>query len=230
MISKQITTNQKPIISYFNRKGDNPTLSYEWVNNLSDINIIRTRFLDDKFIDVVNAYKSKLYLHIVISGFGQTPLEPESPTVKYMFFALDKLIKSGFPQNKILIIVDPIILNLNGLKALELLLKLFTEYNVLRLRIIRFELLSQNDYERYIINKYKNDSNLLKLIQIDNRFYKEYYKLFNKFRDIIQIDDGKEQLIGVRELMQFGYGPLMNGQRLIEYKNFNRRLPILREL
>lgn len=227
-----IQNRERPIISYYNHpeNGDNPTISYDWINNLSDLNIIRTRFLDDKFINTVIAYKSKIYLHIVISGFGQTPLEPNSPNVKYMFFALEKLIKSGFPQSKILVIVDPIILNLNGLKALNLMLRMFTEFNPLRLRTIRFELLSKNDYDRYIINKYSNKPDLQKLVQIDNRFYKEYYKLFYKFRDIISIDDGKEQLIGVRELQQFGYSPLMNGQRLIEYKNFNRRLPILRPL
>ena len=109
-------------------------------------------------------------------------------------------------------------------------LRMFTEFNPLRLRIIRFELLSKNDYDRYIINKYRNKPDLQKLVQIDNSFYREYYKLFYKFRDIISIDDGKEQLIGARELQQFGYSPLMNGQRLIEYKNFNRRLPILRPL
>lgn len=105
-----IQNRERPIISYYNHpeNGDNPTLSYDWVNNLSDLNIIRTRFLDDKFINTVIAYKSKIYLHIVISGFGQTPLEPNSPTVKYMFFGLEKLIKSGFPQSKILVIVDPI--------------------------------------------------------------------------------------------------------------------------
>lgn len=52
--------NEIPVVSWFNQEIDenfqptgilsNPTSSYNWINNLSDINVITTRFIDDKFI------------------------------------------------------------------------------------------------------------------------------------------------------------------------------------
>ena len=59
-----------------------------------------------------------------------------------MFIYTSGLIKKGFPQKQILIIVNPILSNDNGIKSLELLLRAFTEFKLLRLRYIKFQLLT----------------------------------------------------------------------------------------
>ena len=73
----------KPIISYY--KSGDPCLNFEWVSNLTDINIIQTKSLTDDFIKVCLQNKDKIFLHVVISGMGQTVFEPNIKSVKNNF-------------------------------------------------------------------------------------------------------------------------------------------------
>lgn len=221
------------IVSYY--KSGNPTLKYDWVSKLTDINIIRTKVLTDEFINVCLTHKNKIFLHIEISGMGQTIFEPKIPTVKFMFDSIAKLVNAGFPQKQILVIISPILQNENGLKALKLLLRVFTEFKPLRLRFIRFSLLQYKQLENnnFVI---KND-NITKRDAIKGQmmyltksasFFKEYYDLTNKYASICTVDSGQEQLIGIRELMAFGHNNKNDdGTPIIRYENNNKWKPIL---
>lgn len=225
-----MVSNIKPVISYY--KSGNPCSNFEWVTRLSDINIIQSKVITDDFINICLSNKNRIFLHIVISGMGKTIFEPNIPSVKQTFLQLTKLINSGFPQNQILVIVSPILSNDNGLKSLELLLRVFTEFKILRLRFVRFNLLQyksvnddfkkQNGYEpEHIISKKSyiekfvvSNDNILKrpstkkimvYLNKTSNFFKDYYKLLRKYETIISIDKGEEPKIGVRELMPFGY-------------------------
>jgi len=251
----------KPIVSWY--KSGNPTLQYDWVSKLTDINIVKTKSITDEFIKVCLENKNRLFLHVVISGMGKTTFEPNIDSVKVTFLQLSKLIKSGFPQNQILVIVSPILSNDNGLKALELLLRVFTEFKDLRLRFVRFQLLQyksvnddfkkKNHYEPEHIISRKNyiekfivaNDNILKRPSTKNimpylnkisSFFKDYYKLLRKYENIISIDKGEEQLVGVRELIPFGYNNSWKYidndgnekmDKIIHYENGNKHKPIL---
>src|ERR1035437_2304819 len=137
---------QKPIISYW--KSSDPTLKIDlWRDKLTGINVINTKRLTDEFVDICLKEKHRIYLHIVITGMGQTQFEQKIPSVKQTFLQIKKLIDAGFPQKQILVVVNPILPNDNGLNALKLLLKLFTEYKALRLRNIRFNILHYTTLE-----------------------------------------------------------------------------------
>lgn len=249
---------KKPIVSYY--KNFDPTLSYEWINKLTEINIINTKVLNQEFCDIVLQNKNKIFLHVTISGMGKTPFEPNIPSVKTTFDYLKYLVNNGFPINQILIIINPILPNDNGLKALKLLLKVLTEYRELRLRWVRTNLLIYKTVADLYDSKFKQDKKNLKYYKefggkyiisnnnILNRmselkpvlpylfkqdsFYKEYYKLLDQYRSIINIDAGDMGTISVRELQPFGYNNIWTDEnniktKIIDYEKNNKFKPIV---
>lgn len=245
-----IKERKKPIISYY--KSGDPCKNFSWVPLLTDINVIQTKRITDEFIDICLQNKNKIFLHVNITGMGKTVFEPNIESVKFTFLQLKKLIDKGFPQKQILVVINPILSNDNGLRALELLLRIFTEFKMLRLRYVRFNLLKyksiskQDNQESYITKQVKEkfviaNDNILKrpstkqimqyLIKTPT-FYKDYFKLLKKYETIISIDNSIEPLIGVRELMPFGYNnswdnPDGTKDKLIHYENGNKFKPIV---
>ena len=257
-----IISKTKPIVSYY--KSGDPTINYDWAKKLTDINIIKTKVITDKFIDVCIENKHRIFLHVVITGLGKTVFEPNIQSVKSMFSMLEKLVNLGFPQKQILWIVDPVLPNDNGLKSLKLLLRVFSEFRPLRLRYVRFSVLryrqidseergkigsgvsNQKGYKipgapqgknTYVINNW----NIIKRPQIKTvmmyltkteSFFREYYSLINSYKGIITVDNSEQELIGIRELLVFGYKNRwkdLNGQetRIVEYDNGNKFKPMV---
>lgn len=228
----------KPVVSYW-KSGDPTQKIKNWLPNLTDINIINTKVLTDEFISICIQNKDKIYLHLEITGMGKTPFEPNIPTVRESFFQIKKLIHLGFPQKQILVIVSNILPNENGLKALKLLLKVFTEFEPLRLRFIRLNVLRyvQNDNGKYTIG----NQNILKRPAIkgammyltrSSNFWKDYYKILERYNSILNVDKGEESLIGIRELIAFGYKnewitPDGIRTKIINYEKNNRFKPVV---
>ena len=220
----------KPTVSYW-RNSDPTKKLDELKKKITEINIIETKNLTEDFIKFCLDNRNKIYLHIVINGMGATIFEPNIPTVRQMFFRLKTLIDNGFPQKQILVIVKPIIPNDNGLNALKLLLKLFTEYKELRLRFIRFNILqytqvgsvqvpgNENIAKRHTTKQHLN------LLKKSNTFW-------NQYKSIISVDNGEEAIIGVRELMAFGINNSWKNQdgtyeKIINYERGNKFKPIV---
>ena len=156
--------------------------------------------------------KHRVYIHLEISGMGQTMFEPNIPSVKHTFFTLEKLIRLGFPARQVLVIVTPVLQNENGLKALKLLLRVFSEFKPLRLRYIRFNLLQYRKLEngKYVVQnpnimKRASTKHVINYLFKSPSFYREYMDLIDKYRPIITVDSGDEALIGFRELSALGY-------------------------
>lgn len=219
-------------LSYF--KSGDPTQNFAWLTHLTHVNVIRTKKLTDEFINVLLHHKDKIYLHFEISGMGKTIFEPNIPSVKESFFGLKKLIDSGFPQTQILVIINPILQNQNGLNALKLLLRVFSEFKPLRLRYARFMLLPfrQDEKGKFVIA----NNNILKRPALHRggieflfkspSFYKDYFALIEQYRPIIYVDNGEESLIGIRELRPFGYTNVNpDGTAVVPYKNGNKNKP-----
>ena len=238
----------KPIVSYF--KSGDPTLRYDWIERLTEINIINTKSITDEFIDVCIKNKHRLFLHVNITGMGGSVFEPSIKSPRTIFLALAKLICLGFNQKQILVIVNPVLPNENGLRALELLLRVFTEFKLLRLRTVRLNQLyykyaedKKPDYlknpgkEKFMIandniNKRPSTKGIMKYLTKTESFIRDYYKLLSKYEAIISVDKGTEQLIGVRELQALGYNVNWTSEngtisRIIEYENNSKYKPIV---
>jgi DNA repair photolyase len=226
----------KPIVSYW-KSGDPCFKLNTWVTKLTDINIINTKRLTDEFVDVCLTNKNKIFLHVNITAMGQTIFEPKIPTVKETFFQLKKLFDSGFSQRQVLLLVNPIVPNENGLKALRLLLKIFTEFKELRFRFIRFNLLqySQDKNGTFILSS-SNIANRpnIKMVQQylkkADHFWKDYTDLLKEYSTIISVDNSVEALIGIRELMAFGlknewFNTDGTREKIINYENGNKFKP-----
>jgi hypothetical protein len=258
-------TRKKPVVSYY--VGNDPTknMNFEnsWTTRLTEINVIQTKNLSQEFIDFCVLNKHRIYLHIVINGMGKSALEPNIPSVKEMFIYTSGLIQKGFPINQILIVVSPILSNDNGIKSLTLLLKAFTEFKLLRLRKIRFQLLTYRNVDdlkknrkpkedesphiiktsksaylnKYVIannniNKRPSTKTIMKYLNKTESFFKAYSELLRKYQNIISIDNSIEPLIGVRELMPFGYNNSWKNNdgsldKIIHYENGNKFKPIV---
>lgn len=229
---------RKPIVSYW--KANDPCLKLDVLRpKLTEINIIETKNLTDKFVEFCIEKKDCLYLHVVINGMGGTLLEPNIPTVRSMFFKLKQLIDNGFPQKQILVIVKPILPNDNGLKALKLLLKVFTEFKPLRLRFIRFNVLSYTQLEnnKFVIansniTKRPTTKNIGGYLSNVKTFWYDYYKLIDNYKSIISVDSNEEALIGIRELMAFGINnewilPDGTREKIINYERGNKFKPVV---
>jgi hypothetical protein len=176
---------------------------------------------------------------VVISGMGKTPFEPNTPTVRETFTMLKSLFDSGFPSRQVLVVVDPVIPNDNGLNSLKLLLRLFSEFPTLRLRFMRFRVLKYGEDNR--INNYniryrmKGYPALREYIVNVNSFNKSYRDIINKYRSIITVDSGEEPLLGSRELLTLGYKnewvePDGTVSKVINYANGNKYDPIVNDL
>lgn len=255
----------KPIVSYYSGNDPTKTMNIEngWTTKLTEVNVIVTKNLTDEFVDFCVMNKHRIFLHIVINGMGKSILEPNIPSVREMFIYTSGLIKKGFPQKQILIIVNPILSNDNGIKSLELLLRAFTEFKLLRLRYIKFQLLTYknvDDFKKQTTDEsphiikmskqsYRNkyvvaNQNILKrpstkgIMQYLNKtdfFWKAYQQLLSKYRNIITIDSEIEALIGVRELIPFGYNNTWTNtdgsvEKIIVYENGNKFKPIVKYL
>ena len=229
----------KPVVSYW-RSGD-PCLKIDvWRDKLTEVNVFNTKTLTDEFIDICLIEKHRMFLHVNITGMGQTLFEPKIPTVKHIFFQLKKLISSGFPQKQILVVVNPILTNDNGLKALKLLLRVFTEFKPLRLRNIRFNLIQYKQLEngKFVVgndnvNARQSTKMIMPYLSKSNTFMQDYYQLINDYQSIITVDKGDEALIGIKELIVFGYknewiDPVTGvREKIIEYEKNSKYKPIV---
>jgi hypothetical protein len=242
--------HHKPIVSWW--KSGDPTVSYNWVMHMTDINVINTKHLTDDFVKLCLRERDRIYLHVNITGQGGTVLEPNIPSVRATFMKLAELIHAGFPAKQILVVVNPVLPNDNGMRALELLLRVFTEFRVLRLRKVRLTVLSyryaddspQPAYlksagksQKYMvannnINKRQSTRSIMKYLTKTESFFKDYYKLLNKYQGIITVDKGLESLIGVRELLPFSINNSWTEadgtlSKIIEYEKGSRFKPIV---
>lgn len=97
------------------------SLDYSWVNKINTIDgaILITKNITDKFIDEVLKVKDKIILHATCTGYGGTIIEPNIPDYKIQLEQVKKMIKLGFPAERIVIRIDPIIPTNDGIKKLK---------------------------------------------------------------------------------------------------------------
>lgn len=94
-------------------------LDLSWVNKLDAMDgaVVITKNITPAFQEAALANQDKLIVHATITGFGGTKVEPNVPKVEANFDAPATLIQNGFPQEKTVIRIDPIIPTPKGIQT-----------------------------------------------------------------------------------------------------------------
>ena len=86
-------------------------LDLSWANKLDTVGgaVVITKCISPEFYDAVLSNKDKLIIHATFTGYGHSVLEPNVPSPYDEFDAIMALERAGFPKERIVIRVDPII-------------------------------------------------------------------------------------------------------------------------
>lgn len=107
------------------------------------MNIIITRDISNiQFRYLLVKHQQNIILHLVISGWGGTPVEPNIPDIRKTYGYLQSLITEGFDPSHIVLRIDPIIPNDAGFQLLPKLLDVFSQFPITRLR---YKILTQTN-------------------------------------------------------------------------------------
>lgn len=112
-------------------------LDLSWEQKLDTVDgaVLVTKCITSDFVDAVVAHKEKLIVHATITGYGHSVLEPNVPSAMASFSAVMALIRAGFPKEKVVIRVDPIIPSPKGLEKSLKVIEWFMDVDMPRYRI-----------------------------------------------------------------------------------------------
>ena len=111
-----------------------PCFHLDIFDHLYTWNIIVTKRLTDKFIEKLVDNKDKCILHLTVTGFGGTKVEPFVPTVETVSEKFKQLLDKGFPVEQTVLRIDPIIPTDKGLEKVQHVIETFKNYNIKRVR------------------------------------------------------------------------------------------------
>ena len=118
-------------------RGD-PSLDYSWKEKMDSVDgcIMITKNLGDHLILETKPYWDKMIFHVTCTGYGGTVLEPNIPRFEDQLEAAGRLVFLGFPKNKVVVRVDPIIPTEKGIQvARSVILMAIKKYGFRRFRI-----------------------------------------------------------------------------------------------
>lgn len=112
-------------------------LDLSWVDKLDTVDgaIVITKCVTSPFYDAVLANKDKLIVHATFTGYGHSVLEPCVPPPYDEFDAIMALERAGFPNERIVIRVDPIIPTSKGVETAKNVIKTFMDVGFSRFRV-----------------------------------------------------------------------------------------------
>lgn len=127
-------------------------IDLSWVEKLDrvDAAVLITKCVSPDFFDAVLENKDKLVVHATITGYGHSVLEPNVPTPYEESAAIIGLVKAGFPIEKIVIRIDPIIPTKKGLSVAYRTMISFMEMGFQRYRV------SVIDMYPYVRSRFKD--------------------------------------------------------------------------
>lgn len=112
-----------------------PCFHLDIFDNLYNANIIITKNLTNKMIEKLIENKDKCVLHMTVTGFGQTKIEPFVPTPEKNLVQIQTLIEKGFPVEQIVLRIDPIMVTQKGTDTALSVLDMFKNTGIKRVRI-----------------------------------------------------------------------------------------------
>lgn len=98
-------------------------------------NIIITKRLTDELINLLVKHKDKIILHLCVTGFGSTKIEPFVPSIEETYKKFSKLIEEGFPLKQVVLRIDPIVPSERGGETATKVLERFGNMGIERVRI-----------------------------------------------------------------------------------------------
>ena len=103
-------TNNRKIKICVTERGD-AALDLSWQDKIDSVNgaVLITKRLSKQFCEAVLALKDRVIIHATVTGYGQTIVEPNCPTVDQTLTAAKFLLSQCFPLERIVIRIDPII-------------------------------------------------------------------------------------------------------------------------
>lgn len=112
-------------------------IDLSWTNKLNSVDgaVVITKCVSTGFYNAAITHKAKLIIHATITGFGGTILEPMVPSPYEEFVAINALIKGGFPKEKMVIRIDPIIPTKKGIERAMAVMEYFIDAGFNRFRI-----------------------------------------------------------------------------------------------
>lgn len=98
-----------------------PAFDASWLDKIDCVNgvILVTKNLTDALVDAIMQHKDKIILHATCTGMGGTMIEPNVPDYTRQLAQVSKLIELGFPKERIVVRVDPIVPTEKGLKTAQ---------------------------------------------------------------------------------------------------------------
>lgn len=102
------------------------SVDYDWEEKLDNVDgtILITKKLTEVFIESVLEKKDKpIIIHVSCTGYGKTPLEPACPKFLYTIGKMRSLIDRGWPSDRLVLRVDPIIPTPMGIARFEAVVK-----------------------------------------------------------------------------------------------------------
>ena len=97
-------------------------LDLSWTGRMAQVDgaVLTSRSLNPEFASALLRYRNSVVLHIAMSGYGYSVLEPRVPKFESLTTDLCQLVEQGFPADHVVIRVDPIVPTEKGLmRSLE---------------------------------------------------------------------------------------------------------------
>ena len=112
-------------------------IDLSWADKMGSVDgaVLVTKNITPGFRDKVASNMKKYIIHATCTGYGGTILEPKVPTPQAQKDALMTLVGIGFPKERIVIRVDPIIPTVKGLNRALDTIEMFMEEGFSRFRI-----------------------------------------------------------------------------------------------
>lgn len=112
-------------------------LDLSWETRLDSVDgaVLVTKCISPAFLIAALGHKDKIIVHATFTGYGHTMVEPYAPSPCEEFDSILRLVKAGFPKERIVIRVDPIIPTAKGTMTALDAIKLFMEQGFSRYRI-----------------------------------------------------------------------------------------------
>ncbi len=116
--------------------GGDAGLDLSWINKMDSVDgaVLITKQVTPAFIEAVRDMPN-VVVHATCTGYGGTVLESNVPDMFEQFNSVLNLVQAGFPKERIVIRIDPIIPTPKGLRRAFLVFKLFMIADFPRYRV-----------------------------------------------------------------------------------------------
>lgn len=116
--------------------GGDAGLDLSWRAKMKNVDgaVLITKHVTPAFIEAVKGLPN-VVVHVTCTGYGGSVVEPNVPPMLTQFRAALALVKAGFPKERIVIRIDPIIPTTKGIRTAVGVFKLFMREGFARYRV-----------------------------------------------------------------------------------------------